>query len=99
MRVGWEFHPNQSRATMHVDRKLFRFFMYGKEELTAEQRELVESLEETLGVAEVSINGYQVSVQRGAVFEWDEVMPRVEQVVAEWTGDEVVRAPVIGSGI
>lgn len=91
LRFGWEYHKNESRACMHCDAKLFRRHSYtlsSDKQPTADQAALYEAISAIPGVLEVSISNYRVSIQRGAVFQWDEIRSEVERLVMEFAGAE-----------
>lgn len=98
IRIAWDMADDPTVAVLHCDRELFSWssqpvvltalFGRGASELTQDQKRLVDDLLSVHGVANVIVARYQIAVQRGGVFGWDEVQPRVEQVLADWAGAE-----------
>lgn len=86
MRAKWQFHPNHNAATLHVGELLPELSGYGNQE-TDEAHELKWSLLAIPGVREISgCTRYQLFILKGEVFEWDEITPRVEAVIADHFG-------------
>jgi len=98
LRCAWEHHPNKSLATLHISERLFTCDRYGgdSDKLSKAERALVEALSQVPGVKDIGVGPYEVSVRRGAVFAWKEIQPRVEVVVARWTGLEAVKTELLG---
>lgn len=88
LRIRWELFADQNLARLHVDVLLWDGDqqLFTEDELTDEQELLVESLDTIHGVELCEIHKYSIIVTKGAVFSWDEIMPRVESEFIGWCG-------------
>lgn len=92
MRYRIETHPNRDMRTVHVDAVLFsghfgphyRYSEYDK--LGQDDRDLVDAIVAVPGVREVFFSAYQLSITRGGVFSWDEVLEPVLKVLERHYG-------------
>jgi len=65
-------------------------------QIPEEAVELHAQLAAVHGVSKASIGGYFVAISKGVVFEWEEIMPRVEQVLQNYTNAEsVIRGDLV----
>lgn len=99
VRFGWETHPNPSRATLHCDYELPTAGTFICSADSADAQELEEAILAIHGVCEMSSRNYALRVKRGGVFSWEEIMPRVEDVVAKFIGASGVKRVEAASGI
>ena len=96
MRFQWEIKKNASpdhladTAYLHVDRKPPRVGILP--DRTEEAKRFEEALEAVPGVTDVSSWGYQIRVEKGRIFAWDEVTPAVIEVVGRFFGEPMVES-------
>lgn len=91
MRAKWEYPPNPECRQLHVAGPLFEqssVDFHGHP--TEEQRALMDGLCGILGLESFYISTYHVHLMKARVYSWDEVGPRVEQVVSDWCGEPLV---------
>jgi hypothetical protein len=86
MRATWESHPNSDYMSLHLDRLVPKYSRYGSADKPEPGAELAERIMQIPGVNDVSLgvlNRYEISITRGKVFDWDEIMPSVEHIVRD----------------
>lgn len=58
------------------------------DDLPGEQKEFLDQLRGLRGITYAGVRPYQVGIGRSLVFDWEELMPHVEKIVAEYLGAE-----------
>lgn len=96
LRARWEQCPNPHCRILHLDVKMPRFHGLddiGREryldELSQPDRQAMESILKIHGLIGVSTSNYEMQFLKGDVFEWPEICPKIESIVAEWTAMEM----------
>ncbi len=89
MRHHWEQCGNPCCRIFHTDRELPTIYSatpgakpYLMDKAGAASQAVYRALTDIPGVTDVSTRKYEVSITRGAVFDWREICCRVEQVMA-----------------
>ena len=91
VRAKWVSYPNKNISSLFLDVELWnsrKVDVYNIP-LTDEQSQLVEGLSGVHGLMDVNFDKYELRVEKGEVFTWDEIAPRVEFVVASWLGTDL----------
>ena len=107
IRIKWEAPPegnepvNRDRMILHTD---YEFPTVGPQQQFAEMlgREIndqAKAFSELMngihGVGTFVCAGYMLLIDKGSVFGWDEVQPRIEQAVMEFAGaDNIINSTV-----
>lgn len=86
MRYRIETVPNPEMRTIHVEEMLFsgwfgpRYKFSDYEKLSEGDKAFVDALVSIPGVVKVYLSPYQCSVEKGGVFDWDEIIPPILRV-------------------
>jgi len=97
LRIKWEpYEQNSDISAIHVDYRLPTITpphpLFGPPELEDDAEELAENLRGIHGMDAFNCSGYSLAIKKGSVFTWEEICPRVEQVLCELAGaDDLVR--------
>ena len=91
IRALWKMLPHPDVAEMSATFRLWDSIRAGvyNIEITAEQKQLLDALESVNGFVAVSTSLYDIRVEKGSAFTWDEIRPRVESVFSEWANAEL----------
>ena len=54
------------------------------EEPETDESRMIDALQSLHGVEQFAIRGYSIFIQKGRVFSWDEIKPRVESVISDF---------------
>ncbi|WP_417459175.1 hypothetical protein [Kordiimonas sp.] len=99
-RIRWEHYQNGDIATLHSEERFWdsvHAFIHATE-LTSNQQRLTDDLLAIHGVVEATFKMHEIRITKGRVFTWEEIAPRVESVLSEWCGHEIVNVgPVRGN--
>ena|SRR3989344_3413680 len=92
-----EYHPNPNCCEIHLNKELIsnKTHILGSEfdsseELGGEKKakELMELLVNTDGIDYIFIKKFSISIHKGEVFDWEEVIPNVLDVINTLLGSE-----------
>jgi hypothetical protein len=61
------------------------------DDLTGQQKELLDGLSAIIGLRNVEVRPYMIAFRRAMVFEWSELRPLIESVVAAYAGTSEVQ--------
>ena len=83
-RLSVEFYPNPDCCSVHVseiitEETILTFDSPSRQ--WEKQIPLVVELFQIKGVRRVTVEPYEVSIEKGCVFSWDELLPRIEEVL------------------
>ncbi len=84
MRYRIEYFPNLACVEIHLDKELTRSLIEcwdSPDNHSTEPPELVRDLFTILGVSKVLFHRYSVSLQKGEVFTWDEIIFKAKGVI------------------
>lgn len=94
MRIFAEFHSNQDVVSLHTDvefagPKYHSPKRHGRPDLLGKKySELMDSIESLEGIELVQFNFYEISVEKIRVFDWEELIPRIQSVIREYFSDD-----------
>lgn len=85
-RLEHEFHPDPDRCSVHVsepvtNRRILSFD--SPSEQVGEQTEMIKSLFGIKGVVSVTLKGYEISIGKGRVYNWNELLPSVDEIIVK----------------
>jgi len=96
MRIKWQKFSNPDCASLHIDRSLPNFSTDAcsilAKDVNEEGQRLLEMFSGIHGIVQASsshLNKFEIHIVKGVVFEWDEIVPRVESVVLQFFSETI----------
>lgn len=89
MKIAFETHPNKALLTIHTSIRMPSIGMFMSDTITDDAEDLKQKLLGIDGVQEVTARDYQVRIERGAVFTFEDLKPKIIKALEDFTSDSV----------
>lgn len=92
IRIKYEYVGNPDMLMIHTDYKFiktihcFEVRMGQQITLPEEQKEILDGLMAIHGIVSCGFESYTITIEKGTVFEWKEILPKVENAIKVWIG-------------
>jgi hypothetical protein len=84
--IRFEHHPNEDMVTIHTKKKFPNYHSkYDSGE--NKQKTLHRLLLGTLGIVSVGTDGFELSIEKGKMFTWDELKPNILRILKKHFSD------------
>ncbi len=102
MKYVIEYKPDPDYAIIHLSKRIIGEkkvsigggleVLYGK---NAKQHAFAQKIAHIDGVTELDIDGYKISIRKGKVFDWPEILPKTIDILAEFADGESMIEKII----